>query len=66
MNWRVIIEKDSDKGLWEAWCPELPGCTSSGGSRDEVLVSIREAIEVYLEQRPLPLPPDAEIQELAV
>ena len=43
----VVIEKD-EFGYY-AWCPELKGCQSQGKTLEEVLVNIREAIELYLE-----------------
>ena len=43
----VIIEKD-ENGYY-AYCPELEGCQTQGDSLEEVLVNIKEAIELYLE-----------------
>jgi predicted RNase H-like HicB family nuclease len=43
----VVIEKD-DYGYY-AYSPELEGCQSQGGSYEEVLSNIREAVELYLE-----------------
>ena len=43
----VVIEKD--RHGWYAYCPELEGCQSQGGSLEEVMKNIREAIELYLE-----------------
>jgi predicted RNase H-like HicB family nuclease len=48
----VIIEKD-ENGFY-AWCPELKGCQSQGGTLEEELANIKEAIELYLET----VPPD--------
>ena len=49
MNYKVsiVIEKD-DYGYY-AFSPELAGCQSQGDSLEEVLVNIREAVELYLE-----------------
>ncbi len=47
MKVNVIIEKD--KYGYYAFCPELKGCHSQGGSLDEVLENIKEAIQLYLE-----------------
>ena len=43
----VVIEKD-DHGYY-AYCPELEGCQTQGDSVDEVMVNIKEAIELYIE-----------------
>lgn len=48
----VIIEKD-EHGFY-AWCPELKGCQSQGGTLEEAMANIKEAAELYLET----LPPD--------
>lgn len=43
----VAIEQD-EQGCY-AWCPELKGCQSQGKTVEDVLVNIREAIELFLE-----------------
>jgi len=43
----IVIEKDADG--YYAYCPELEGCHSQGGTFEEVTANIREAIELYLE-----------------
>ncbi|MCL5030962.1 MAG: type II toxin-antitoxin system HicB family antitoxin [Bacteroidetes bacterium] len=43
----IIIEKDN-YGYY-AFCPELEGCQSQGDTLDEVMVNIKEAIELYIE-----------------
>ncbi len=48
MTVRVVIYAGED-GYLVAECPELPGCVSQGRTREDALVSIREAIEVSLE-----------------
>jgi predicted RNase H-like HicB family nuclease len=65
-NWRVVLEQDQETGDWAIWCPELPGCTSAGFTREEALHNIREAIELYLEPDELDLPASAEITNVAV
>ena len=49
MSYKVntVIEKD-EHGYY-AYCPELEGCQTQGDSIEEVLVNIKEAIELYLE-----------------
>ncbi|MFA4958014.1 MAG: type II toxin-antitoxin system HicB family antitoxin [Candidatus Methanoperedens sp.] len=46
----VVIEKD-EYGYY-AYCPELSGCQTQGDSIDEVLINIKEAVELYLETMP--------------
>jgi predicted RNase H-like HicB family nuclease len=48
MRIRVILEP-SEEGGYTVIVPSLPGCISEGGSREEALHNIREAIELYLE-----------------
>jgi len=43
----VVIEKD-EYGYY-AYCPELSGCQTQGDSIEEVLINIKEAVELYLE-----------------
>jgi predicted RNase H-like HicB family nuclease len=48
MKYRVLIEKDED-GVFVAEVPVLPGCISQGQTRADVLKTIQEAIDAYLE-----------------
>ena len=64
----VLLYTDED-GYWIAEVPSLPGCNTFGETRNEALVKIREAIEVYieaLEQDHLPVPDDYQNAELIV
>lgn len=67
MKLQVVLEP-SDQGGFTASVPSLPGCVSEGDTREEALLNIREAIELYLE----PLDDDlagkegAELAELVV
>jgi len=47
MRYRVTIEVDED-GVFVAECPALPGCISQGGTREEALRNIKDAMEGYL------------------
>ena len=49
MNIGIVLEKNPGGG-YTAVVPSLPGCTSEGGSREEALRRIREAVERYLER----------------
>lgn len=70
-SWRAIIYKDED-GAWCAEVPALPGCLSSGGTREEAIANIREAADLWLEIRrelgwPIPAADSsAEVVEITV
>ena len=70
MKFRVYVEQDED-GILIAQVPSLPGCVSEGGTRQEAVSNIREAIALYLESLDAhddAIPPsiDEEIVEVAV
>ena len=44
----VVLEPEEDGG-YVVTCPIIPGCYSQGGSLQEALDNIREAIELCLE-----------------
>lgn len=46
----VTIDRDED-GAWIVECPSIPGCVSQGGSKQEALQNIQEAIQLCLEVR---------------
>ncbi len=48
MNLKVVLEA-SEEGGYTVYVPSLPGCISEGGSKQEALSNIKEAIELYLE-----------------
>jgi predicted RNase H-like HicB family nuclease len=47
MKYLIIIEK-TETG-YSAYSPDLPGCVSTGSSREEVERNMHEAIEFHLE-----------------
>jgi predicted RNase H-like HicB family nuclease len=58
---RQVLLYPGEDGYWVAECPSLPGCISQGGTKEEAVVNIREAIAGYvaaLEQDHLPVPED--------
>ena len=58
---RQILLYSGEDGYWVAECPSLPGCISQGQSKEEAIVNIREAIQVYiaaLMEDGLPVPED--------
>lgn len=48
-DFEVIIEKDAD-GYFVGSIPELPGCHTQARSLDELIVRIKEAAELCLEE----------------
>jgi len=67
MKLKVILEP-SDEGGFTATVPALPGCVSEGNTREEALLNIREAIELYLEpdDHDLTLTPGSELIEISL
>ena len=50
MKFNVTIDRDED-GVWIVECPSIPGCVGQGGTREEALDDVREAIQLCLEVR---------------
>ena len=50
MTFSVTLDRDED-GAWIVACPAIPGCFSQGGTRDEALENIRDAIALCLNVR---------------
>jgi len=48
MEVKVILEKQEEGG-YTVYAPSLPGCISQGEDKEDALVNIKEAIELYLE-----------------
>ena len=48
LRFSVVIERDED-GVYVASIPELPGCHTQARTLDDLMVRIREAVELYLE-----------------
>lgn len=58
---RQVILFPGEDGFWVTECPSLPGCISQGGTKEEALSNIREAIQGYIAaliQDHLPVPED--------
>jgi len=49
-EYTAIIEKAPEGGYW-AICPEIPGANGQGDTIDEAKKSLKEAIELILEDR---------------
>jgi predicted RNase H-like HicB family nuclease len=68
MKFITTLDRDED-GVWVVECPSIPGCVSQGGTRDEALANIQEAIAACLEvraERGLPLTIETQHIEVAV
>lgn len=48
MNLTIVLEPQEEGGF-TAYVPSLPGCISQGGTKEEAIKNIKEAIELYLE-----------------
>ncbi|CAC5341899.1 MULTISPECIES: type II toxin-antitoxin system HicB family antitoxin [Planktothrix] len=46
---RQVIIYPGEDGYWIVECPSLPGCISQGKTKEEALINIKEAIELYIE-----------------
>jgi len=58
---RTVILYPGEDGYWVVECPSLPGCVSQGKTKEEALVNIREAMDLYievLEEQGKPVPED--------
>jgi len=58
---RQVLVYPGEDGYWVAECPSLPECLSQGNTREDSLVNIKEAIEVYIAallQDGFPVPED--------
>ena len=60
----VIVEKAESN--YSAYSPDLPGCVATGGTKEETLQRMREAIAMHLEglrEDGLPVPPPSSSAE---
>ncbi|MGH2560696.1 MAG: type II toxin-antitoxin system HicB family antitoxin [Thermomicrobiales bacterium] len=48
MRYTVIVERGHDPGMYVVSVPTLPGCLTQGGSVDQALERIREAIADHI------------------
>ena len=53
-EFNVVVEKDSE-GFFVATVPALPGCHTQARSLDELMLRVKEAIELCLEVQGAPL-----------
>ncbi|MCY3609755.1 MAG: type II toxin-antitoxin system HicB family antitoxin [Acidimicrobiaceae bacterium] len=47
LTYTVILERTGTG--YSAYAPDLPGCISVGGTREEIMEMMREAMEFHLE-----------------
>ena len=50
MDFDVTVEADED-GVWIAECHSIPGCVSQGGTKEEALENVKDAIKLCLQVR---------------
>lgn len=60
MKYVYVIERAND-GSYSAYVPDLPGCTTSGDSVEEVKRNVRDAVDSYIDtlrenNEPIPAP----------
>jgi predicted RNase H-like HicB family nuclease len=48
MKLEIVLEQEDD-GTYSVHCPALKGCHSQGETREDALINIKEAIQLYLE-----------------
>jgi len=70
VKFRVLVQQDED-GVFVAEVPSLPGCISQGGTREEALRNIQDAISGYLDSlrahgEPIPPSIGEEVVDVAV
>ena len=66
MKLRLVVEHDKETGRWSAVFPELPGCASAGDTEEEAIRNAKEALELWFEPSPQPLPSGARVVEVAL
>ena len=49
VSYKVNIVIEKDEAGYYAYAPELEGCHTQGSTLEDVMASIREAVELYLE-----------------
>ena len=51
MNYHLTVVIEKDENGYFAYCPQLQGCYTQGGSFEEVLENIKDAIRLHIEDR---------------
>lgn len=68
-HYQVLLEWDSEAGLWVTYVPALNGLSTFGETKDEALANTGEAIRGYLEaadKEGIPVPGPLEVIDLEV
>ncbi len=70
---RYVVVFEKGERNWSAFSPDVPGCVTTGATREETAANMREALALHLEalrDAGLPLPegsaPEAEVSMLDV
>jgi predicted RNase H-like HicB family nuclease len=66
MKYVYVIEK-ADDGSYSAYVPDLPGCTTSGDTADEIRANIKDAVASYIDslrEHKEPIPPPQSIADV--
>ena len=63
MKYRVVLQQ-SEEG-YSVYCPGLPGCWSQGGTEEEAIENIKDAIREYLDAVEASLQ-NADVREIEV
>ena len=66
MKLRLVVEHDRTTQWWSAFFPELPGCASAGDTEEEAISNAKEALDLWFEPSPEPLPAGAKVVEVAL
>jgi predicted RNase H-like HicB family nuclease len=69
MKHRYVLLIEKGKETLQGYFPELPGCTTAGSTKAELLENAREALQLYLEdfaQRGEPFPESSDADDMAV
>ena len=66
MKLRLVVEYDPETKRWSAVFPELPSCASAGDTEKAAVRNAKEALELWFEPSPEPLPAGAKVLEVAL
>ncbi|MDH5716786.1 MAG: type II toxin-antitoxin system HicB family antitoxin [Spirochaetia bacterium] len=69
MKYKIIIEEGQNN--FSAFSPDLPGCVSTGKTKDEVIQNMQEAIQFHIEglledNIPVPKPSNIVLAEISI